>query len=98
MTLEELKKEAANLGYSLIKRAPREHFLPCVCGCKQREHWYDVNGVDEEELKCKKCGFSVTGSHRDVRTIWNDAIRLKRAQLGVYAHNGTLSDNNKINK
>ena len=59
MTVEELKKEAAKLGYNLIKKPPREHYLPCICGCRQREHWIDLTNT--EVLKCKRCGLAVIG-------------------------------------
>ena len=35
MNLEELKSEAAKLGYNLVKKQPYTKLLPCTCGEKK---------------------------------------------------------------
>ena len=76
MTVEELRTEAAKLGYDIIKRPQR--FLPCICGHNRRTHEQGslVNGTI---LKCKKCGFEVRANTfvpiGARPKMWNDAIR-----------------------
>lgn len=75
-SIENLKILVDKMGYKLIKKPAREHYLPCVCGCRQREHWTTVgNNKTIETLKCKKCGIEVSGKKSDTRTLWNDMIR-----------------------
>lgn len=66
--LELLKKQQK-------KARPRpERLLPCKCGCKRREHWYEIN-ERSEILKCYKCGFEVAGKNEiDVHSKWNKAV------------------------
>ena len=74
MTLEELKVEADKLGYGLIKKPERIKFLPCVCGCNLRHHYYSYYG--SQHFKCKRCGLeSPSGnSEREARLNWNKMI------------------------
>ena len=56
------------------ERQRPERLLPCKCGCKRREHWYDI-GECSEILKCYKCGLEVTGKNEiDVHAKWNKAV------------------------
>lgn len=75
MTLEELKVEAKKLGYKLIKDNPRVKLLPCTCGRKQIDLWWD--GVNYTWFyKCPKCG-KRSPSHKtqiEVRKLWNKMI------------------------
>ena len=81
MTVEELKVEAAKLGYSIIKRT--ENFLPCICGHNKRTHGCIVVNKEADKqilfdtLTCKKCGFTVRYKSRLTypKDAWNDAIR-----------------------
>ena len=50
--------------------------LPCKCGCKRREHWCAPDNELCEELRCKKCGFTVAGKNQiDVIRRWNEAVK-----------------------
>ena len=80
MTLEELKAEAAKLGYKLIKQTPMEHYLPCICGCRQKRHWHDT-ATHEETLACRHCNLSVTGKPSETRRLWNEMIRAKHKEI-----------------
>ena len=78
MTVEELRAEAAALGYDIIKRP--ERYLPCICGHNRRKHgWYDKNGQLFATITCRTCGFVVKGidpKHEQQRIrLWNEAIR-----------------------
>ena len=76
MTYEELKIEAAKLGYSLVKFTKREKLLPCVCGRNKRSHWYGYkDGKEYYTLMCS-CGMSATGyTELEVRHNWNEMIK-----------------------
>ena len=81
MTYEELKALAKEHGYDLIKTTPKEKLLPCTCGHNRREHWYslDKHGREVKELRCARCGKSVTGvSDRDAIKKWNAMVRGER--------------------
>lgn len=57
-----------------IRQRP-EKLLPCICGCKRREHWYSSAENSREILKCSKCGFEVGGKNEiDVHKKWNGAV------------------------
>lgn len=77
MTVEELRKEAKAMGYNIIRIAPKEKLLPCVCGCKRREHWVRfVRGDTYRIIGCKKCEREAMGrTDREVRHNWNEMIR-----------------------
>ena len=77
MTVEELRKEAKALGYNLIKINKPEKLLPCICGCKKREHWArSYKGIRYKILVCPKCGREASGrSEREVRHNWNEMIK-----------------------
>lgn len=62
------------LSKSSIKPYESRAMLPCVCGCKSREHWYGCDG--SEQLICKRCGKKVSGiSGMDVIRKWNKTIQ-----------------------
>ena len=77
MTVEELRKEAKAMGYNIIRIAPKEKLLPCVCGCKRREHWTRfMEGEVYTVLRCEKCDREAMGrTDREVRHNWNEMIR-----------------------
>lgn len=80
MTLEELKKAADELGYSLIKKEPYERFLPCTCGCNKRSHWVIWDDSDSKYryyYECYNCGKEGPRgkSPTDARRLWNTMIR-----------------------
>lgn len=80
MTLEQLKIEAEKLGYYLVKKNKKPKMLPCVCGCKRRDHWF-IGGDSEYKrmLKCKKCDIEVYGKNDiDVINKWNEMIESQR--------------------
>lgn len=55
-----------------------EKLLPCICGCKRREHWYNSDREKGIILKCSKCGFKATGKNEaDARRKWNEAVKEK---------------------
>lgn len=74
MTVEELKIEANKLGYNIIKKNIKPKILPCVCGCKRREHW--SNSVENTRtLICKRCHKKIIGKNEiDVINNWNKEI------------------------
>lgn len=60
-----------------VKPGP-EKLLPCICGCKRREHWYGTNDENRIILKCRKCGFKAAGKNEaDARRKWNEAVKEK---------------------
>ena len=77
MTVEELRKEAKALGYSIIPIVRTEKLLPCVCGSKRRDHWITyVKGTRMQVLKCRKCGRSECGTTvREASHNWNVMVR-----------------------
>lgn len=78
MTVEELKKEAAKLGYNIIKKQKYIRFNPCVCGCNRREHWYGYGQT--KFFRCKNCGLkSPEGSNeKEAKLNWNKMIEEKQ--------------------
>ena len=74
MTVEELKVEAAKLGYKLIKKPEYVKFRPCICGCNKRELWHRIGGT--EFYKCKNCGLIAPEgfNDREARLNWNKMI------------------------
>ena len=78
MTLEELKIEAKNQGYKLIKDTQYEKFLPCRrCGLNRRErHCGFVNGDSYVRYVCIKCGYYVEGkTENEAKHNWNEKMR-----------------------
>lgn len=77
MTVEELRKEAKDLGYNIVRINPKEKLLPCICGCKRREHWTRfLKGEVYTVLGCEKCDREAMGrTDREVRHNWNEMIR-----------------------
>ena len=76
MTIEQLQKEAEKLGYKLVKHKPYERFLPCTCGCNQRDVWTCYGGKDRILFACKKCGKTAGGKNKaDAKRNWNKMIQ-----------------------
>ena len=74
MTLEELRREARNHGYYLMKPTPNyTKLLPCTCGHKHRTELIKDNKFAYE---CKTCGkrseFAYT--REMARKEWNKMI------------------------
>ena len=84
MTLPELKAEADKLGYKVVKKSePYTPLLPCICGCKRREHWvkYAGNNKYETTLLCMRCNRKASGlSQTAARKAWNKMIGELRDQ------------------
>lgn len=62
---------------------PRESraMLPCKCGCNRREHWFAPGNELCEELRCKKCGFTIAGKNQiDAIRRWNEAVKPKEEE------------------
>lgn len=75
MTVEELKLEAAKLGYNIIKKVENIKFSPCTCGYNKRDLWWD--GKDNMCFyKCKRCEFrGYKGkTQNEAKRNWNKAI------------------------
>lgn len=53
MTIDELKIEADQFGYRLIKKQEYIRLLPCVCGHNSRTLWWRMDGLFYE---CNQCG------------------------------------------
>lgn len=79
MTIEELKVEAAKLGYVLVKKPqPKEKFLPCICGRNNHTTWYNYIG-NSIKFVCNHCGRSASGkTDREARHNWNEMIKTIR--------------------
>ena len=76
MTVDELRTTAKEMGYKLMPAQPYEKLKVCICGCKQREHWYGT----AVQLKCKRCGKTATGAtEAEARRNWNRMIERDRA-------------------
>ena len=74
MTVEELKVEAAKLGYKIIKKQEYIKFKPCICGCNKRGLWYRSGGT--RLYKCNNCGLEAPeGSNdKEAKLNWNKMI------------------------
>lgn len=79
MTLIKLREEAAALGYELVKKRPKEKFLPCLCGGNRRQLSYYPNKVDglKHVYICKRCGHMGPFGENptDAKRKWNEMIR-----------------------
>lgn len=75
MTVEELKLEAAKLGYKLIKKQESIKFLPCICGRNARHLWWDCD-TQMCFYRCKYCGFKGNQgkTERKAKINWNKTI------------------------
>ena len=75
MTIEELKSEAKKLGYKLIKDTRPPKLLPCICGCKRRNQWYD-SAFGVTILSCERCWLTASGKNRTEAIIaWNSLVK-----------------------
>lgn len=75
MTVEELKLEAAKLGYNITKKPEPVKLLPCVCGHNKRHLWFDCE-TQMHFYRCGYCGFDgyQSKTKKDAKTNWNKAI------------------------
>lgn len=78
MTVEELKKEAAKLGYNIIKKQEYIRFKPCVCGCNRRTHWYSYENT--VFFECNNCGLKspIGLDEKEAKLNWNKMIEEKQ--------------------
>ena len=52
-----------------------EKLLPCICGCKRREHWYGSTPERARILRCYRCGLEASGKNEiEVHKKWNELI------------------------
>ena len=78
MNLEELKAEAAKLGYNLIKKQPYIKLYQCTCGKKKPSKWFyyaeESNGM--MFYKCDNCELSAlpAKTDRQARENWNQLV------------------------
>ena len=74
MTVEELKKEARKLGYTIIKKNPYITLDPCKCGRKKPWMWPAQDG--SEFYKCPDCGLRAPNAknNRQARINWNELV------------------------
>ena len=78
MTVEELKAEAAKLGYNIIPKRTMPRKTPCVCGANDRTTWWTHDGVFLECNNCHKR--SPKGkTEYDVIIKWNEMIERENA-------------------
>lgn len=78
MTFEELKVEAKNQGYKLIKDTTTyEKFLPCKCGHNRRKRCYGFyNSSSNIRYVCMKCGYYADGkTEKEAKHNWNEKMR-----------------------
>ena len=91
MTVEELKVEAAKLGYYLIKKPDK--YIPCTCGANSRRfRWID----NKPTLTCSKCGYrfipdkdfpTISGVENKMRDLWNAEMIKKGVLDGKVCNN-----------
>ena len=79
MTLEELKIEAAKLGYKLVKKQKSINLLPCTCGGKRRTMWITTTRSTrgfQRILACDKCGMEAPPGNtiQEAKENWNKMI------------------------
>lgn len=79
MTLEEIKIEAAKLGYKLVKKQKSIKLLPCTCGSKRRTMWITTAGGTkgvQRILVCDKCGMEAPPGNtiQEAKENWNRII------------------------
>ena len=75
MTVEELKVEAAKLGYNIVRKPAKQiRLLPCECGRKLFDRWYTPQGMI---FRCPKCGKHSEPANTEMkaRENWNRMIR-----------------------
>lgn len=77
MKLEELKSEAAKLGYNLVKKQPYIKLSPCTCGEKKPHEWFctgENRGM--RFYKCDNCELSAPSAktNREARENWNKLV------------------------
>lgn len=77
MTVEELKQEAKQLGYKIIKIPEKIKKSNCICDANSRnvQLWYTFNGMCQ--YRCKKCGREGNAgkSKRIAVQSWNYAVK-----------------------
>lgn len=75
MGLEELKKHADKLGYSLVKKQPHIKLEQCKCGRKRIDKWVVSGSKSGYVYKCA-CGLKaeVGKTKREARENWNKMI------------------------
>ena len=75
MNLEELKSEAAKLGYNLVKKQPYITLLPCTCGEKKPHEWfYTGENGGMRFYKCGNCELSAPPAKTNRRANWNKLV------------------------
>ena len=77
MELEELKAEAAKLGYNLVKKQPYIKLLPCTCGKKKPYEWFCIGeNRGMSCYKCDNCGLTASAAktNRQARENWNELV------------------------
>ena len=78
MDLEELKAEAAKLGYNLAKKQPYIKLSRCTCGKNKPSEWFYY--TEENKVmriyKCDNCGLSAlpAKTNRQARENWNQLV------------------------
>ena len=78
MTVEELKAEAAKLGYNIIPKRTPPKKIPCVCGANNRTKWWTATGICFECNNCHKR--SPEGeTEYDAVVKWNEMIERENA-------------------
>lgn len=74
MTVEELRKEAAKLGYTIAKKREYEKLAVCsTCGSKKIGRCFSDNRT--QFYYCKNCGKKAEKVHHNyqARKAWNEA-------------------------
>lgn len=58
-----------------------EKLLPCICGCKKREHWYST-GDRSIILICCKCKREASGKNEiEAHKKWNEMILKEKGEV-----------------
>ena len=80
MTVEELKAEAAKLGYNIIPKRTMPRKTPCVCGANRRTKWWMYDGT--MFFECNRCGKTSPAGETEYEAIikWNEMIEREMAE------------------
>lgn len=82
MTVEQLKEEAAKLGYSVVKIRKRPKFIKCICGHNLHTKYFSGGTIF---FQCKHCGLKGDKSKTEYEAIrnFNKVVEEKMGMLRI---------------